>query len=247
MRTLGMLAIFLLAVCAIAEGAFLFRLSGRVQDLSRELAAVHEIPLRPAGEAAPAAERRPAPAPRPVIPARPAAPPPAFTAPAPSTAATTTLRDALATTEGRDQLRAALDVIAEQRRQERIVKVVERREERDQRWKERVSKVPLTGDEPQKINALFATLATGRRQLVEDMKAGVKNAEDTDTAMDELQDNTQKALRTLLGDERWNKMQSDRQGRGGGRQGNGQRGNGPPRPGAPPAPPAGEGAAARGG
>jgi hypothetical protein len=231
MRTLGILAIFLLAVCAITGGAFLFRLSGQVRDLSHQVALAHENSLHESAAVPPAAPARlPAPAPRLSLAARPS-PPPAFTAPAPSTAATTTLRDALATPEGRDHLRAALDIIAEQRRQERLVTTVERREERDQRFKERISKLPLTGDEPQKINALFAALATGRRQLLEDMRAGAKNAEDTDEAMDELQDTTQKALRTLIGDDRWNKVQSER--RGGGRQGNLQRPDAA-RPGGPP-------------
>jgi hypothetical protein len=232
MRILGILAIFLLSVCAIAEGAFLFRLSGRVHDLQQEAAVAHEAALRPAPEvpAAPSA-RVPVPA-RPAAPTRaPAGAPPAFTPPPASTAATATLRDALSTPEGRDQLRAAMDVIAEQRRQERLVKFVERREERDQRWKERITKaIPLSGDEPQKLGALFTSLQTGRRQLLEDMKAGAKTAEETDSAMDDLQESTQKAVRSLLGDDRWRKLREDRGGRGqGGQAGQaGQAGDGQP-------------------
>jgi hypothetical protein len=220
MRTLGIMAVFVLAVCAITEGAFLFRLSAQVRDLSHQVASAHEVSLRDSAEAPSVAPARAPPsALRPLTPARSAAAPPAFTAPTPALAATTTLRDALATSEGRDHLRAAMDIIAEQRRQERLVATVERREERDQRFKERLNKLPLTGDEPQKISALFTALATGRHQLLEDMRAGAKNAEDTDEAMDELQDTTQKALRTLIGDDRWSKVQSERRGR----QGNVQR------------------------
>jgi hypothetical protein len=211
MRLLGMVAIFVLSLVSIVEGAFLFRLSHRVSALSGERAVTE--PDR--AEAAPVASpRRPVMVPR----ALPAAAPPAFqTTPPPSSPAAATLREALATTEGREQLRAAMDVIAEEKRQTRLAESLPRREERDQRMKERLLKaVPLTGDEPIKVATLFTTLQAGRRQLIEDMRAGLKNAEQTDTALDELRDGTEKSLHALLGDDRWRKV---REGRRGGGQG----------------------------
>jgi hypothetical protein len=247
MRIVGILAIFLLSVGAIAEGAALFRLSRQVRELSQQVAVAHEHDEsvhaadpgdRPAARVA-AAPLRPAAVPRP------AASPPAFTPSAPSVAATATLRDALSTPEGREQLRSALDIIAEQRRQERLVKYVERREERDQRWKEQITKnVPLSGEEPAKVSAIFASLQTARRQLLEDMRAGSKTSEETDSALDDLQENTQKALHGLLGDDRWRKLREGRE-RGGGNRQNGPRpqgqapaaGTSPAAGAPPPAPP----------
>jgi hypothetical protein len=227
MRLLGILAMFVLSVCAITEGAFLFRLSGRMRELSREVALSHDSPVSQAQPLSPppAPRRLPAAAPRPLDVPRPITAPPAF-APAPAaTVATATLRDALGTAEGREHLRKAMDIIAEQRRQERLVQSVERREERDQGWKESIVKaVPLSGDEPVKLTALFATLQTGRRQLLEDMRAGARSADDTDSAVDELQQSTQKGIRALLGEDRWKKMrEGDGRGSAGGRQG-GRRG-----------------------
>jgi hypothetical protein len=236
MRTLGILAIFLLTVGAIVEAAFLFRLSRRVGDLSRELAVAHEAPPRPA-EPPPL---RPPPSRPPVtLPAVRVTAPPAFTPSPAATVANATLRDALATPEGREQLRTALDIIAEQKRQERLVHVVERREERDQRWRERMAKVvPLAPDEATKVNALLASLQTGRRQLLEDMRAGSKDADQTDSALDDLQDSTQKAIRTLIGEERWRKMrEGDRRGGGGQQRGPQGQGGQPAAANVPTAPP----------
>jgi hypothetical protein len=209
MRLLGLVAIFVLSLVSIIEGAFLFRLSHRVSALAGERAVAE--PDR--AEAAPLeSPRRPVMLPR----ALPAAAPPAFqTPPPPSSPAAATLREALATTEGREQLRAAMDVIAEDKRQTRLAESLPRREERDQRMKERLLKaVPLTGDEPIKVATLFTTLQAGRRQLIEDMRAGLKNAEQTDTALDELRDGTEKSLHALLGDERWRKVREARRGGG---------------------------------
>src|SRR3954451_14291972 len=111
MRTMAIIAIFGLTVSAIAEGAFLFRLSGRVTALSQEVAQAREAAaLVPVARPEPPPERPMAAAPARAVPAlRPAAVPPSFTAPAPAVAATATLRDALSTNEGREQLKTALD------------------------------------------------------------------------------------------------------------------------------------------
>lgn len=208
MRTIGILAIFVLALCAIGEGAALFRLSRQVSDLKEQVA---RAPVEESDD--------PAPRPRVVLPAsapraREAAPRPvpAFTAPAPATSAPAvgSLRDALATAEGRDQLKAALAIIDEEKRQDRLVKRADKRNEGEQKWKDRILKaVPLTGDEPLRIEALFASLKTGRQQILDDMRAGAKNSEQADNEIDQLQDATEKNLRTLLGDDRWKKLRGE--------------------------------------
>jgi hypothetical protein len=228
MRTIGIFAIFLLSLTAIAEGAYLFKLSRQVSALSEERARPSRAVSDDSGSllTAPRQESEP----RPARGAREPAPPlPNFQAlaPASTTPATATLREALSTTEGRDQLKAALEVIAEEKRQDRLLRQAGRRDEREQHFKDRILKnVPLTGDEPLKVNALFATLQTGRHQLLEDMKAGLKSADQADEAIDELQDNTEKSVRTLIGEERWRKLrEADRRERRGG-QGQGGEGRG---------------------
>src|SRR4051794_24729163 len=154
MRMLGIAAIFLLSLCAIVEGAFLFRLSRQIRDLSADVATARDglprVIVAPSDSSS-----RPSLAPsRPSAPVRAALPAvPVFAPAGPTGTATATLRDALATPEGRDQLRNAMDVIAEQRRQERLVDYVKRREEREQRWRDRIGKVlPLNPEESTKLN-----------------------------------------------------------------------------------------------
>jgi hypothetical protein len=159
MRTIGILAIFLLSLTAIAEGGYLIKLSRQVSALSEEVQ--HTRASRDEGGTFLAPARtEPAPA-RPARTTREPAPPlPNFQAlaPASTTPATTTLREALSTTEGRDQLKAALEVIAEEKRQDRLLRMAGRRDEREQHFKDRILKnVQLTGDEPLKINNLFAS------------------------------------------------------------------------------------------
>ena len=214
MRTLGIIAIFVLSLISIVEGAYLIKLSGRVSALSQDRSEVAD-----SDEPAPA-RRLEAPAPRPR--AAPAVPVPTFQTMAPpsTTPATTTLREALATTEGREQLKAAMEVIAEEKRQARLIERAPRRDERDQKYRERILKtLALTGDEPPRLDALFTTLQTGRRQILDDMRAGLKNAEKADEELDELRDGTEKQIHALLGDERYKKL---REGRRGERQGQGQ-------------------------
>jgi hypothetical protein len=207
MRTMAIVAIFGLTVSAIAEGAFLFRLSRRVTALSQEVAQAHEAALVVPVARPEAAVERPVAAARPLPALRPAAVPPAFTAAAPAVAATATLRDALSTPEGREQLKTALDSINEQRRQERLAKYYERRDERDQRWRDHILKAGLlTGDEPAKVTALFAAQSAGRKQIMEDMRSGGKTSQETDDALDQLQENTTKSLHALVGDDRWRKL-----------------------------------------
>lgn len=209
MRTLGIAAIFVLSLVSIVEGAFLFRLSRQVRTLADVRGAVdeHEEIAAPARPSPPAH----APRPRPITPS--ALPSFQTLAPPSTTPATTTLREALATSEGREQLKAAMEIIAEEKRQTRLVDSLPRRAERDQRYRERIMKaVPLTGDEPLKLTTMFTTLQAARQQAIDDMHAGLKNAEDTDNALDSLREDADKQIRALLGDDRWHKVQAGRRG-----------------------------------
>jgi len=223
MRVVGIIAIFVLCLAVIAEGAFLVKLSRQVNTLSQQEAVARERG-EPGDDSALAATERRAERAAPRLPrgAQPGGGVPSFQAlaPPPTTPATTTLREALATSEGREQLKAAMEVIAEEKRQDRLVKWAARRDERDQHYKERILKaVPLTGDEPLKLATLFTNLKSARQQVIDDMRAGLKTAEQADEDTDELQANHERAMNALLGEERWKKARESRRERG---QGPGQ-------------------------
>lgn len=213
MRTIGILAIFFLSLAAIVQGAYTFKLSRQVKQLSQERETAREESAAVArDENAPAAvvdtggsavfQRRPVQLPTPSV--------PSFSPPPTTNAASTVLHDVLGTPEGRQQLRAALDVIAEEKHQERLWKQATKHEEREMRFRDRVLKaVPLTGDEPLRVAKLFTDLQTGRQQILEDMRAGNKTADQADSAIDELRDANEKAVHALLGDERWKKARKD--------------------------------------
>ena len=242
MRTVGIVAIFVLSLCAIGEGAYLISLSRKVDRLSQQQ--LGEPAQGDDGEALRAAQiaaadraarRSRAAAGGGALPAPSAVPSFQALAPASTTPATSTLREALATTEGRDQLKAALAVIEEEKRQTRMLERGTRAEERDKRWKERLTKsVALTGDEPLKIDALISSVTNGRRQILEEMKAGGRSAEQADDAIDELEDGAEQKVRALLGEDRWRKFREERranfrqQQQGGGQQPPGQPGQPPP-------------------
>jgi hypothetical protein len=227
MRTLGMLAIFILSLVSIVEGAYLFKLSRRVTALSHEPAgAVDDREEAVASRSALSAPVRP----HPIVAGASRVPSFQTLAPPSTTPATTTLREALATTEGREQLKAAMEVIAEEKRQTRLVESLPRRAERDQRFRERIMKaVPLAGDEPLKLSSVFTSLQAARQQTIDDMHAGLKNAEQTDEALDQVREEADKQIHALLGDDRWKKIQNGRRGGWGGGQGgpNGGGNNGP--------------------
>jgi hypothetical protein len=233
MRTLGIVAIFVLSLVSIVEGAYLFKLSRQVSALGtpeRSAADERDEPVVP---------RPPSIAPRPHAAAPASVPSFQTLAPPSTTPATATLREALATSEGREQLKAAMEIIAEEKRQTRLVESLPHRAERDQRYRERIMKsVALTGDEPLKLTSVFTTLQAARQQAIDDMHAGLKNAEETDNALDEVRDTADKSIHALLGDDRWKKVQNGRRGgwNGGGNAGNaanvGSNG-GPPAAGAP--------------
>ncbi len=200
MRTLGILAIFVLALCAIGEGAYLVKLSRRIDVLSRPTAESAEEPaLTPRTTATrPAAPRR---EPARTLPAFVSTPPPSSSAPV------VTLHDALATPEGREQLKAALAHIEEEKRQDSLVSRADRNEGREARFKERITKgLTLNGEETHKLAALFTNLQTQRRHVLEEMKAGQRTSRQADDEIDKLEDGSEEQVKAMLGEERMKKL-----------------------------------------
>lgn len=234
MRLFGIIAIFVLSIAAIVEGALLVRMSSRLDSLAEKLeSAPGADPLAyrinrgtPSASAGAAAARPPVALPR-LVPA------PGTGEGAPDGPATTVLRQALETPEGRAHLKHAMEVLREQERQERMVRRAEEEITDEQRYQERLGRlVGLNPDEKNRISQYYTTLHSGRRRVLEEMRAGVKNAEQADDEIDNLEEETQRQVRALLGDARLNKYREANRAerrRERGRDGNGAPGaNGAP-------------------
>ncbi len=211
MRIAVILALFGLSIVAIAEGAFLFRLSGQLSDLKGQLGGFRpnerglpeSPPDRPSSRESGNSPGT-APSPRP-LPARllgSAAPDLMVPAPAdvPSAVA---LHEALATPEGRKQLRGAMGILKEEDRQARLESKAPKEEEKEQRMRDKVlATVAMAPHERAQMTDLFTHLQAGRRQIIEDMKSGTKDSGQARKEIDDLRKSTEKNVQTLMGDER---------------------------------------------
>jgi ssRNA-specific RNase YbeY (16S rRNA maturation enzyme) len=246
MRVIGIVAVFVLALAAIVEGAVIVRLSTRIDALDEKLAhgpASAEEVNSPRREGVALArggsETSTAALPPPRLTPTPGSPPPVPTGPA-----TAMLAEALQTQEGRQHLRGAIEHLREQERQDRLIQNAERDVEREQRYRDRLTKVlSLPAHEQEKVGQFYAGLQAGRKKVLEEMRAGLKNAEQADDEIDNLEDSTEQQVRSLLGDQRMQQLREARRaeqrgrGRGQGQQGQqGQQGATPAAP-PPPAPP----------
>ena len=153
------------------------------------------------------------------------------------------LAEALQSQEGRQHLRGAMELLREQDRQDRLIRNAEQDIEREQRYRDRLVKVlSLPAHEQEKVGQFYATLQASRRKVLEEMRSGLKNAEQADDEIDNLEDGAEQQVRTLLGEQRMQQLRdarrTEQRGRGrGGQQGN-QQGNQQGGPQTPPAPPA---------
>jgi hypothetical protein len=148
------------------------------------------------------------------------------------------LAEALQTQEGRQHLRGAMELLREQDRQDRMIRNAEQDIEREQRYRDRLVKVlALPAQEQEKVGQFYATLQASRRKVLEEMRSGLKNAEQADDEIDTLKDSTEQQVRTLLGEQRMQQLRDARrtergrgrgQGQGGGQQQQGQPGAPPP-------------------
>ena len=240
MRVIGIVAIFVLAVAAIVEGAVIVRLSSRVDALDEKLALAplpvdgdtlrREVSLARSGGAAPPAALPPprlAPAPREQRRRRPPVPP------------RRCWPRRCKRQEGRQHLRGAMELLREQDRQDRLVRNAEQDIEREQRYRDRLVKVlSLPAHEQEKVGQFYATLQASRRKVLEEMRSGLKNAEQADDEIDNLEDGAEQQVRTLLGEQRMQQLRDARRTEQRGRGRGGQQGNQQGGPQTPPAPPA---------
>jgi hypothetical protein len=216
MRLVGIIVVFVLTLATIVEGAFLVRLSGQLSDLKEEVSlkgrsAIDEgvSPAQQAAAAASAAlaaERlRKAPVPR--LETKEAVPAPS----AEPTPATEILRGALATEEGRKHLKEALALMKEHDRQADLIQDIENEQQREMKNRERLVQVLGLGPSEQgSIGQLYASLHSSRQRIVDEMRSGLKSAEQADNEIDRLVDSTEKAVESLLGETRVKQLHESR-------------------------------------
>jgi hypothetical protein len=194
LRWLGVAVAAALSVTVAVQGSMLRGVSRRLEKL--EAGQSHEPGPRLVAAGAPLLRLTP------VAPA-------ALTARAGAPSAVS-LRDALSTPEGRDQLKATLASLKEEKRQQRMVERVEKREVKDRRWRDRVLALrSLTPAEAEKVTALFARLQDDRRRALESMKGGHLTSVEADDASDDLARALKKNVRALLGEQRWKELKDE--------------------------------------
>lgn len=207
MRTFALLAAFLLAVASIVEGAVIVRLSSRVETLSQRLASDSGAQgasgvLGSTDVVRVAAARNPS-LPTSTLPRLLPAP----ASDAPPAAAATVLREALETPEGRQHLKAAMEVLREQDRQERVTQRAERAVDREQQRVQQMTHIlALTSEEQGKVGQLYSSLQASRRRVLDEMHAGQKDADQADNEIDGFRDETDRSVRALLGEPRMQKF-----------------------------------------
>jgi hypothetical protein len=196
-RLFGVVVAAALAVTAVVQGVMLRRLSRRLENTTQ--AAEHDEPPRPVTASPPVLRLRMAP---------PQLAPSVVGASRPPGAAL--LHEALSTPEGREQLKATLASLKEEKRQQKLIGRVEKREQKDQRWRDKVLAMrSLTPAEAQKLTALFARLREDRQRVLESMKAGHLSSEEADDTTDDLARAHKKEVRALLGEQRWKEVKEE--------------------------------------
>jgi hypothetical protein len=208
LRLLGAAVVAALSATVVAQGLLLRRVSRRLEQVAAAQAAQdEEPPRRPAAAGAPLLRLD-------ALAALPASAGPATTDAArvlaTGRASATLLREALATAEGREQLKATLASLKEEKRQERVAARVEKREQKDRTWRDHVLALrSLTPAEAQKVTTLFARLEEDRRRVLESMRGGHLGAREADDANDDLARALKKTVRTLLGEQRWKELKDE--------------------------------------
>jgi hypothetical protein len=241
MRLVAMVVTGVLAIAVIAEGAYIFHTRDRLQMLERRLEALSAEPdttfvrLKPNRRSGGDREDTELDADRgaPSPPPRFNRPPGGREAPAPGDPQNPLpLPAALDSAEAREQLRQFVAAQLERERQEARDRVVERRTERETRWREQVTKqLALSPPEAEKFNQILNNSQNRRDALQARIQAGELEGPAIRSAVVGLREESSRELRALLGEERAAKYEElrrseGRSGPGGG--GFGRFGGGPP-------------------
>jgi hypothetical protein len=242
-----------LFTAVIAEGAYIIKTHHQMEALNNQ---VQQL----AGEIGDEPADRTAPADRPWVGDRPTGarnapgrvPPPRFNAPTTpggqagsAVNGTVPLPPALDTPEARDQLRQFVSAELQHQRDDWRQQQQQQRDEAEQRRLETAIKtLGLNGDEAKKLTEAVSKAQDQRRDLREKIQSGQLARADIGPQMAALRDQTDKDLRAAVGDEKAQKFQElQRQNRGpggggpgfgggfrGGPPGGGPPGGGPPPP-----------------
>jgi hypothetical protein len=198
MRVVGAVAVFVLFLVAIIQGAFFVKLSREVKALSAEVRAANEVRDSddflfdsPTGRQG-AGSRR---APRPVTLAPGAALP---SAPA------RVLREALDTPEGREHLQETLNSLKDEQRRAEVSTRATFEKTRQQAQRNRLLRLAaLSADERSRVDDLYRAAEARRERLLEELRAGGdRTVEEIADDLEQLSREPLDGVTELLGEER---------------------------------------------
>jgi hypothetical protein len=196
------IATALIAVAALAEGAYLVKLSGTVARLTERSGAAASGPSAPDAHPADPSSTSPA---RSLAPASRSGAgermqPPVFAATARPGPA---VLEALASPEGRVKLQEALTALKEQRRTDKLIQASDRREQLDQRLREIVGpELSLSPEETRKVHEILGRTGDQRRRAVQELQGGLKSRGDAKTEIDAAHRTGDEALKAAIGEKR---------------------------------------------
>ena len=186
------IALGTLAALVVAQGAYTLKLQRNLRALTERLdQPVASEPLeaaRPTGGA--------------VNLVRPAPAIPRLT-PAPASASLPPVLEALGTPEARQKIQEVLGAMKEEKRREKLVKSVDRREKIDQKVKELVGpELALNAEERARVSDLLTRAMTTRRHAVEELQSGARSRADAKNEIDGAQKAADQELEKVLGEKR---------------------------------------------
>jgi hypothetical protein len=111
--------------------------------------------------------------------------------------------EALNSPEGRQKLSDVLTSMKEQRRQEKLIKSVDKRDKVDQRMKEiSAAELGLSAEEATKVGDALTRLATVRRHAIEELQGGVRSRAEAKAEIDAATKAADETLKNVLGEKR---------------------------------------------
>jgi hypothetical protein len=187
------IAVGALAALVLAQGGYTFKLQRNLRALSERLDQPSAV-TESAESARPALPNQVRLAP---------AIPRLTTAPSPAAAVLPPVLEALGTPEARQKLQAVLGAMKEEKRREKLVESVERREKIDQKVKELMGpELGLNADESARVSDLLTRAATARRHAVEELASGARSRADAKNEIDGAQKAADQELEKVLGEKR---------------------------------------------
>jgi hypothetical protein len=185
------IAIGTLAALVVAQGAYTLKLQRNLRAVNERLdrAAPAEVAEAPATTAVPLPRLASLPRLTPASPQAAAPLPPVL--------------EALGTAEAKAKIQEVLGAIKEDRRREKLVKSVDRREKLDQKMRDLMGpELALTADEHARARELLTRAMTARRHAIEELQSGARTRAEAKSEVDGATKAVDEELEKLLGAQR---------------------------------------------